>query len=100
MSPDQRHRTSRRATEEQFALRDIFAIPDLLGQEPAWACGSLERGQKAFCFLGASSGEFVMRALARQQRPEPADADAIERRAVCALTITVVVVSIPIGTGG
>ena len=41
-----------------------------------------------------------MRALAGQERPEPADAGAIERRAVGVLAITIIIVAIPIGSGG
>ena len=41
-----------------------------------------------------------MRALAGQKRPKPANAGPVKRRAVGVFTITVIVVAIPVGTGG
>ena len=83
--PHQRHRAAGGPAEKQFPLRDILAVPDLLRDQTAGTRGGLQCREQPPRFAGAAGGKLVMRALAGQQRPQPANADAVERRAVFVL---------------
>ena len=54
-----------------------------------------KRAQQRLGLGAVAGGQLVMRALAGEQRPGPADAGAVERRAVLVLAIAVAVVAAP-----
>ena len=71
------------------------SVPDLLRDEPAGA-GLRFDGREQRLRLGlAPGGQRVMRALAGQQRPDPADADAVERPPVRLFAVAVEIVAPP-----
>ncbi len=95
MGPDQRHRRSRGPAAEELALGQVVAVPDLLGQQMPVAGEAFERAQQRLGAGSVAGGEFVMRALAGEQRPGPADSGAVEGRPVRMLAIAVAIVAPP-----
>ena len=71
------------------------AVPHLLGQQLAGAGAGLHRRQQPLRLGAAAGRQFVVRALAGQQRPDTADAGAVIRAAVVVLAVAVAVVAPP-----
>ena len=59
---------------------------------------SLHRGEQPPRLVVMAGRELVMRALAGQQRPGPADAGAVEGPAILVLAVAVAVVALPART--
>src|SRR6266540_5829082 len=100
MRPHERHRRARRSAIEKIPLRQIDAVPDLLGNQPARARLRGYRLPQSLGDVAPPGGELVVRAFADQQRPAAADASAVERRAVFMLTVPVAVIAMPDRPGG
>ena len=86
-----------RAAELQELLGDSVLVPDLLRNQSDAHRELLHRAQ-----IGrrVSAGrQLVVAALARQQRPQPSHTPPLERRAILALPVAVVVVAVPARAG-
>src|SRR5581483_12465294 len=79
----------------ELAPGDVGRVPDLLGDQMPVAREALERREQARGRGALARGELVVRALAREQRPRPPDAGAVEGRAVLVLAVAVAVVAAP-----
>ena len=76
-------------------LRNVGAVPDLLGKETALARERLHRARELLGDVRPSGGELVVCALAGQQRPGAADAGSVERPAVGVFAVPVALIAMP-----
>ena len=95
MGPHERPGRAGRLPDEQFALRNVGGIPDLLGQQTALAGERLERLRQLIGDVRAAGGELVVGALAGQERPRAPDAGSVERSAVGVLAVSVTLIAMP-----
>src|SRR5258705_12543857 len=98
--PHEWHRGAGRLPEEQLPLRNVGAVPDLLGKKTTVAREGLERLRQLFGGARTSSRQLVVGALASEERPGAADADAVERWAVGVYAVAVTLIAMPRRTVG
>ena len=96
MRPAQRHGRARWAARASFPLRQVFGVPQLLADHATFVGELFHRRNERHRI--ASGREFVMAALAGQNRPGAADARSIESAAVILLPIAIVIVAAPART--
>ena len=75
VAPAQRHRGASGRASREFGARQIVSVPELLGEHPALVRHLLERGDEGERV--ATGRQFVVAALAGEDRPGAADAGAV-----------------------
>ena len=83
--------------EEEFALRNIGAVPDLFGNQAGLPSNRLHRLREMLGDVRPSRGELVVRALAGQERPGASNACSVIRTSVGVFTVSVALIPMPGG---
>ena len=97
MRPNQWHGRAGGPADEQLALWDVGRVPYLLRDQAAVVGEGFHHGHEPPGRFDAARGQFVVGALAGEQRPAAADPRAVKRRAILMLAIAIVVVAMPGG---
>src|ERR1035441_6547005 len=96
MGPAQRHGRTCGQPALHSPFRQVGGVPQLFADHAAFVGELFHRGNKRF---GIAPGrEFVMAALARQNRPAAAYSRAVESTAVMLLPVAIVIVAAPAWT--
>src|SRR5213593_5284454 len=82
-------------THEQSPLRNVGAVPDLLGKQTALTGQRLHALRELLGDVRPAGGELVVCALAGQQRPGAADASSVEWPAVSVFPVPVTLIAMP-----
>ena len=98
--PDEGHGRAGGPAEEQLFLGDVRGVPDLFGEQAAFVGEAGEGAGEAAGLVGVAGGEFVVGALADEQRPGASSARAVEGGAVPVLAVAVAVVAGQAGPAG
>ena len=99
MRPHQRHCRARELAEVKLPLGEVIRIPNLLRKQ-AVVGKRLHGLQQVFSTFQVAGSDFVVRSLARQQRPEATYPRTIVGTSILMFAVAVVVVAVPAGPRG
>ena len=81
-------------------FRYVRRVPNLLGDQATFVGKGFHRAQEPFRAVNAARCQFVVGALASQQRPPTANSRSVEGRTIFVLAVSIIIVAMPRYPGG
>ena len=95
MRPHERHGRTGGVADEELALGNVGAVPDLLREKTALAGDRFHSPGKFLSDVRSAGRKFVVCAFARQQRPCATDPRAVKGFTVCMFAVRVALIAMP-----